>query len=115
MGPAPLPQVATEISDAIGHCGHNAEYVLRLAEFMKEQIPDVWDEHLYLLEHLVRSRLKEKNLSIEDIMGYDPPISVAAIAGGYKDDSRDDIRPSFSRSSDFASRVPSRKLKCLDL
>lgn len=115
MGPAPLPQVATEIADATGHCGHNAEYLLRLASFMKEHVPDAWDEHLYLLEHLVRSRLKEKNVSVEDIMGSEPQISVAAIAGGFKENPTAEQRPAASRSPDFASRVPSRKLRCLDL
>lgn len=115
MGPAPLPQVATEIADATGHCGHNAEYLLRLANFMKEHVPDAWDEHLYLLEHLVRSRLKEKNISVEDIMGNEPQISVAAIAGGFKENPTAEQRPAASSSPDFASRVPSRKLRCLDL
>ncbi|KAF8789029.1 Glutathione-specific like protein [Argiope bruennichi] len=59
-GSAPLHQVATEIAEAKGHCGHNAEYLIRLVHFMKEQLPDVWDEHLYNLDHLVRARLKEK-------------------------------------------------------
>lgn len=114
MGPAPLPQVATEIAEATGHCGHNAEYLLRLATFMKEHVPDAWDEHLYLLEHLVRSRLKEKNISVEEIMGHEPQVTVAAIAGGFKEPIEEQ-RPAASHSPDFASRVPSRKLKCLDL
>lgn len=115
MGPAPLPQLATEIVDASGHCGHNAEYLLRLANFMKEHVPDVWDEHLYLLEHLVRSNLEEKEIPIEEVMGSELQVAVAAIAGGYKEDQKEEERPSLSRSPDFASRVPTRKLKCLDL
>lgn len=115
MGAAPLPQVATEIADASGHCGHNAEYLLRLANFMKEHVPDAWDEHLYLLEHLVRSRLKEKNICVEDIMTCDPQVTVAAIAGGFKDEQQEEPRQEASHSPNFASQVPSRKLKCLDL
>ncbi|XP_054713151.1 glutathione-specific gamma-glutamylcyclotransferase 1-like [Uloborus diversus] len=117
LGPVPLPQLATEISEASGHCGHNAEYLLRLANFMKEQLPDVYDEHIYLLDHLVRSRLKEQNLSVEDVMGEDRQWAIAAIAGGLtKDMDREVERPvTPPRSPDFASRVPSRKLRCLDL
>lgn len=114
-GPAPLPEVATEIAEASGHCGHNAEYLLKLVNFMKEQVPEVWDEHLYHLEHLVRSRLKEKNLSEEEVMGSELQISVAAIAGGFKDEARDSRTDYLSRSPDFASQVPKRKLRCLDL
>lgn len=114
-GPAPLPDVATEIAEAKGTCGHNAEYLFRLAEFMREQVPEAWDEHLYLLEHLVRARLKEKNISVEDIMGHEdhpPPLPI--------DVDRDEPQQrhqqhSPPRSPDFASRVPSRKLRCLNL
>ncbi|XP_035219048.1 glutathione-specific gamma-glutamylcyclotransferase 1-like [Stegodyphus dumicola] len=115
MGPAPLPQVATEIAEAAGHCGHNAEYLLRLADFMREHVPEAWDEHLYLLDHLVRARLKESNLSIEDVMGEGRSLAVAAIAAGNFDNRHEERRRSPSPTSDYASRISSRKLRCLDL
>ncbi|GBN50898.1 Glutathione-specific gamma-glutamylcyclotransferase 1 [Araneus ventricosus] len=113
VGSAPLHQVATEIAEAKGHCGHNAEYLLRLANFMKEQLPDVWDEHLYHLDHLVRSRLKEMNLSVDDIMGVEKPLAVAGLVDDLE--IREDRRSPSSSPPDYASRVPSRKLRCLDI
>ncbi|GFS50954.1 gamma-glutamylcyclotransferase [Trichonephila inaurata madagascariensis] len=83
---------------------------------MKEQLPDVWDEHLYHLDHLVRARLKEMNLSIDDIMGVENPIAVAGLSSN---DNlglhRVDRRSPSSSPPDYASRVPSRKLRCLDI
>ncbi|CAL1283070.1 unnamed protein product [Larinioides sclopetarius] len=117
IGSAPLHQVATEIAEAKGHCGHNAEYLLRLANFMKEQLPDVWDEHLYHLDHLVRARLKEMNLSVDDIMGVEKPLAVAGLVDESPDDLeiRENRRSPSSSPPDYASRVPSRKLRCLDI
>ncbi|XP_055925700.1 glutathione-specific gamma-glutamylcyclotransferase 1-like [Argiope bruennichi] len=116
-GSAPLHQVATEIAEAKGHCGHNAEYLIRLVHFMKEQLPDVWDEHLYNLDHLVRARLKEMNLSVDDVMGVEKPLAVAGLADDCPDnlEIRHDRRSPSSSPPDFASRVPSRKLRCLDI
>ncbi|XP_015915229.1 putative glutathione-specific gamma-glutamylcyclotransferase 2 isoform X2 [Parasteatoda tepidariorum] len=114
MGPAPLPEVASDIAEAAGHCGHNAEYLLRIVSFMKEHVPDAWDEHLYYLEHLVRVRLKERNLSVDDVMGDHCPLSVAGIAGGSVEvQEQEESRR--SPPMDYASRVPSRKLRCVDL
>ncbi|GFQ66113.1 glutathione-specific gamma-glutamylcyclotransferase 1 [Trichonephila clavata] len=119
MGSAPLPQVATEIAEAVGRCGYNAEYLLRLVNFMKEQLPEVWDEHLYHLDHLVRARLKEMNLSIDDVMGVENPIAVAGLSTDDNHDNfglhRGDRRSLSSSPPDYASRVPSRKLRCLDI
>ncbi|XP_069161571.1 uncharacterized protein [Procambarus clarkii] len=49
--------------------GHNVEYLLRLAEFMQEKVPEGYDAHLATLEQLVRIRIKEKNLCLKSLMG----------------------------------------------
>ncbi|KAG8181343.1 hypothetical protein JTE90_017510 [Oedothorax gibbosus] len=112
VGPAPLPKVATDIAEAAGHCGHNAEYLIRLVDFMKEQVPGVWDEHLYHLDHLVRARLEERNMKVEEVMGEEKPL---AIAGLSSESSDDEVHPSSSCPSDYASRVSKRKVRCLDI
>lgn len=57
LGPATLEQLVTEIASAKGEAGHNAEYVIRLADFMREKVPDCDDEHLFELEKLLRKEL----------------------------------------------------------
>lgn len=112
VGPAPLPTVASDIAEAAGHCGHNAEYLIRLVDFMKEQVPGVWDEHLYHLDHLVRARLKEKNVKVEEVMGDETPLAVAGLSSESSDD---EVCPTSSSPSDYVSRVPKRKVRCLDI
>ncbi|XP_015763892.1 PREDICTED: uncharacterized protein LOC107342895 [Acropora digitifera] len=57
LGPATPEQLVTEIASAEGHAGHNAEYVIRLADFMREKVPDFEEEHLFELEKLLRKEL----------------------------------------------------------
>jgi hypothetical protein len=52
LGPAPLPQIAHEIATSRGNSGHNVEYLAKLALFMRLNVPDVQDSHLYELETL---------------------------------------------------------------
>lgn len=56
LGDAPLPDIASQIVSSSGPSGHNVEYLLRLAQFMREAIPEADDTHLFTLEFLVRTR-----------------------------------------------------------
>ncbi|CAL7940556.1 unnamed protein product [Xylocopa violacea] len=69
LGEAPLHNIATQIFECSGPSGHNVEYLLRLAEFMHRYLPEVHDEHLFTLELLVRSRIKEENMCLTTLMG----------------------------------------------
>jgi len=62
QGPATLEDIAVQIASARGHAGCNVEYLIRLADFMREKVPDFDEEHLFELEKLVR---KELGLSTE--------------------------------------------------
>ncbi|KAF2363609.1 Glutathione-specific gamma-glutamylcyclotransferase [Trinorchestia longiramus] len=119
-GPAPLPNIASEIISSSGPTGHNVEYLLRLAEFMRDHIPEGYDEHLLLLEMHVRNIIKEKSMCLETLMG-DPPLHrsrhpstdeppvgaagpmVAAVANERRD------------TFQFSAKVPVKKLRCLNL
>ncbi|XP_068730815.1 putative glutathione-specific gamma-glutamylcyclotransferase 2 [Montipora capricornis] len=57
LGPATPEQLANEIAFAEGHAGLNVEYLIRLADFMREKVPDCDEEHLFQLEKLVRKEL----------------------------------------------------------
>ncbi|MCU0656395.1 MAG: gamma-glutamylcyclotransferase [Polyangiaceae bacterium] len=53
LGPAPLAQIADQVRSAHGPSGPNIEYLLRLADALREL--EAHDEHVFQLEALVRS------------------------------------------------------------
>ncbi|XP_056152111.1 glutathione-specific gamma-glutamylcyclotransferase 1-like isoform X2 [Lampris incognitus] len=50
LGPAPDTEIAAQIAICRGKTGHNIEYLLRLAEFMRRYCPEVEDDHLFSIE-----------------------------------------------------------------
>lgn len=53
LGPAPDKEIAAQIAVCRGNTGHNIEYLVRLAEFMRLYCPEVEDEHLFSIEAAV--------------------------------------------------------------
>ncbi|KAH8385727.1 glutathione-specific gamma-glutamylcyclotransferase 1 [Drosophila serrata] len=105
LGDGPVEEIAKQIVICRGPSGHNAEYLLRLAMFMHEEIPGVRDDHLFQLERLVLEELYRCNIPLSSVMGRNPD--------RIRRDSHEDIRrpPSF----EFTSRVPDTKLRCLNI
>ena len=60
-------EISSDIFLSSGVCGSNIEYLFRLADFMREEAPCEKDEHLYVLENLVRLRL---GLSTKNIVSW---------------------------------------------
>ncbi|XP_017268871.1 glutathione-specific gamma-glutamylcyclotransferase 1-like [Kryptolebias marmoratus] len=54
LGPASDKEIAAQISICSGNTGHNIEYLLRLAEFMRLYCQGVEDEHLFSIEAAVK-------------------------------------------------------------
>lgn len=50
LGPASPEEIGAQIAVCQGKSGHNLEYLLRLAEFMRQSCPRVEDDHLFLIE-----------------------------------------------------------------
>ncbi|TSR99397.1 Glutathione-specific gamma-glutamylcyclotransferase 1 [Bagarius yarrelli] len=50
LGPASTDQIAAQIAVCKGRNGYNFEYLLRLAEFMRQSCPEVDDPHLFSIE-----------------------------------------------------------------
>ncbi|XP_054271959.1 glutathione-specific gamma-glutamylcyclotransferase 1 [Macrosteles quadrilineatus] len=111
LGDAPLSEIATQIVSSSGASGHNVEYLLRLASFIREFIPEAEDNHLFTLEFMVRTRIKENNMCIKSLMGEDvsPPKSPE------REIVADEIQPIREDSFEFTSRVPPKKLRCLNI
>jgi len=135
LGPAPMKELANQIVSACGTSGHNVEYLIRLADFMREALPEVSDEHLYLLEDYVRMKIKKRNLCFKMLMGpsyidpqlmiksrrsLSPPLPENAIdqgaIGGAAAAEMDLDRPREDRTTFlYASRVVPKKLRCLNV
>lgn len=50
LGPASVKEIAAQIAICSGKTGHNVEYLVRLADFMRHCCPEVEDEHLFSIE-----------------------------------------------------------------
>ncbi|KAJ1104391.1 hypothetical protein NDU88_001803 [Pleurodeles waltl] len=50
LGPAPEEDIAAQIIVSSGRSGHNIEYLLRLADFMRFFCPEAEDKHLFQIE-----------------------------------------------------------------
>jgi len=58
LGPAPLDAIAAQVSRSHGPSGSNAEYVLRLADSLRELA--FRDDHVFELERLVRDAAPDR-------------------------------------------------------
>lgn len=107
MGDTPLSVIAQEIADSQGPSGHNVEYLIRLANFMRDELKDVVvdDEHLFQLEQYVRDILSERKICVYSLMGRQPE--------RIRRDSHEEIRR--PATFEFSSRVPNKKLRCLNI
>jgi len=113
-GTAPLHEIATQIAGAKGPAGHNVEYLLRLAEFMREKVPEGYDEHLATLEILVRMRIKEGNMCMKTLMGgsgFDPAAAMLAEGGAAGQAEPQERRDTFQ----YSAKLPPKNLRCLKL
>lgn len=58
LGSASTEKIAAQIAVCKGKSGHNIEYLLRLAEFMRVSCPDVDDPHLFSIEAAVLATIR---------------------------------------------------------
>ncbi|XP_034381523.1 glutathione-specific gamma-glutamylcyclotransferase 1-like [Cyclopterus lumpus] len=74
LGPASDKEIAAQIATCRGNTGHNIEYLVRLAEFMRRYCPEVEDEHLFSIEAAVRN-------IFHDCGGIEPPDQKSVLPG----------------------------------
>ncbi|XP_063707479.1 putative glutathione-specific gamma-glutamylcyclotransferase 2 [Culicoides brevitarsis] len=107
IGELPEQKLAEMIVDSRGPSGHNVEYLIRLVIFMREELPGMEDEHLFKLDKFVRQYLLERKMSLSECMGPPkPPIR--------RDMNANDV-PARPTTFEHTSRVPSRRLRCLNI
>lgn len=105
IGEEPLVATARQIAECKGPSGHNVEYLIRLAIFMREELPGAPDEHLFELEGLVRRFVAEANVTVTSLLGNAPR--------RIRRDSHEEVRRHVS--FEFTARVPEKKLRCLHI
>lgn len=82
---------------------------------MREHIPEAEDTHLFTLEFLVMTRIKEQNLCLKYLMGEtqqpsDPPPEIIQLPEA------DPVVPEIRQNSfQFITMVPPKKLRCLNI
>lgn len=106
LGDDTLINMANQIVDSNGPSGHNVEYLIRLANFMREEI-DVTngDDHLFELEKLVKEILLNRQISLISVMGIQPQQIMR--------DAHVNIH--LPTTFEHTSRVPDKKLRCLNI
>lgn len=117
LGDSSLSDIANQICESTGNSGHNVEYVLRLADFVRENIPEAEDDHLFTLEYLVRSQIKEKNLCLKTLMGEvkkDKSEEREFGEGEQEPEAAAEGRVR-TESFQFTSTVSSKKLRCVNI
>lgn len=133
LGDSPLPEIANQIVNSSGNSGHNVEYLLKLAEFIRENIPEAIDDHLFTLENLVRSIIEREKLSLDELMGG-KTVKNKLKEGGAVDESDDDGNVGNvddgngemigenagngnerTESYHFTSNLPKKNLRCVNI
>lgn len=115
LGEASLQTIARQITESSGPSGHNVEYLLRLAEFMHRYLPEAHDEHLFTLEMLVRSQIKEKSMCLVTLMGnrdFVIDLDEDAESAVHEEDFNERPR---ENSFQFSARIPSKSLRCVKM
>lgn len=108
QGEASLYELAEQIVSCQGPSGHNVEYVLRLAQYVRTEIPEINDGHLFELERLIHQELEKRKINLNDVMGRPPPPHRRRVPISARDNTR---RITF----EHRSRIASRNLRCLQI
>lgn len=61
LGPAPLKEMAMQIFHSVGPSGHNKEYILNLAQALRDIAPEAEDNDLFALEQEILRLEKESS------------------------------------------------------
>lgn len=109
LGEDSLENIARQVVDCRGPSGENAEYLLRLAQFMHDVLPEVYDEHLFGLEMLVLRELQRRQIPLYTVM-RDNKSPANKLNDLSKSNSEDWKRRSLKTQS-TSNRITKRKLR----
>lgn len=60
-----VEHISTQVVGAQGRAGTNAEYVIKLANYVRRHFPNEDDEHLFLLEKKVTEKLSNRSRTVQ--------------------------------------------------
>lgn len=116
LGDGRTEDIARQIVQSSGPSGHNVEYLIRLANFMREHFPEHYDHHLFNLERDVLSIVNEENMCLEDLMGTGKGcvrfVRKMSTGSNESNDNNNHERP---ESFQHTTRVPDKPLRCLNI
>lgn len=107
IGALPEKKLAEMIVGSRGPSGHNVEYLIRLVMFMREELPGIEDDHLFKLNEFVRKYLLENKMNLNECMGSPKPPVRRDVIGS--------IANQRTITFEHTSRVPNRRLRCLNI
>ncbi|XP_059095748.1 putative glutathione-specific gamma-glutamylcyclotransferase 2 [Tigriopus californicus] len=110
MGPAQDHDIAEQVVNCSGRAGHNVEYVLRLAEWIRKEIPETQDAHLFQIESHIRLKITERKLCLQALMGEKKANILEA-----ESESNATTSGASGDSFAFSKCVCRNKLRCLKL
>ena len=110
LGPASPDLIAEQVVSSSGPSGHNVEYVLRLADWLHQELPHVQDEHLFSIEQEIRLKIRERSLSLKFLMGEkEEPVEAQPEV------SHSESSPQTGRRTTFTAHCQKNCLKCIKL
>jgi len=109
LGPASPLDVAEQVVASSGPSGHNVEYLLRLAEWLHETVPAVWDDHIFAIETQVRLLVEERGLCLNTLMGEKESLQEVVTL------ETNNCSPNTARRGTFAHTCENKCLKCVKL
>lgn len=112
LGDAPLLDISSQIVSSKGMAGYNAEYVLKLADFMRRNVPQETDSELFALEVLILDRIHTQKLCLSDMMNGG---CVAGVELENEISRVQDAQSHQTEHNEFANRVPDKKLRCVNI
>lgn len=114
LGEDSLENIARQVVECRGPSGENAEYLLRLARFMHDALPEVYDEHLFELEKLVLRELQRRQIPLYTVMRENKPNTQKQDNVLTKYDSMERKRRALKLQYN-SNRITKRKLRRIDI
>merc|ERR1711879_259261 len=114
LGQATPEKIANQVLECRGDKGHNVEYVLKLAEWIRDKLPEVQDEHLFRIELDIRKKIELQDLCMTSLMGDNHDMDHEHIVQAANQDVAevdDESRP--GKGPGFSAQVKPKCLRCV--
>jgi len=111
LGPACSSSIAKQVVSSSGPSGHNVEYVIKLAHWLRTTFPDYWDEHLYSIESYILYEVKVQKLNLTSMLGDDQPAELVSTPAHQSLP----VGTQTTRPTSYFATCPEKCLKCVRL